>query len=317
MFILTNILWFANSSLSIATIRFGYIPNATIGFSLLKHNKNNDFNINFNLGNNFYLKLNDKMALFAGANIGISGLLNQNNRATLPQYTSINSIANKQSANTSNVGDNDGATGASTNNNTVNDEQIHNGLNGNIIDNEGNFKYIKNEYPNAETYANEFRSSLINQANEKIEANKLAIDNILQIISGRSLWLEASHSTSSPLNINYEEIKNVIDNYNFFNDDNVFNNDIYLDYHINDGYINWDEAIAIYNTIVNDGNDENAKIYARLMTGLKDRPANFDTDPYNMLLTNSGKQWLYATHDRMQIINDKRAKEKADKNKGK
>ena len=206
MFILTNILWFANSSLSIATIRFGYIPNATIGFSLLKHNKNNDFNINFNLGNNFYLKLNDKMALFAGANIGISGLLNQNNRATLPQYTSINSIANQQSANTSNVGDNNGTTGTSTKNNTENDEQIHNGLNGNIIDNEGNFKYIKNEYPNAETYANEIRSTLINQANENIDANRLAIDHEIQDNLGEELFLDSSTPASSPLNINYETI---------------------------------------------------------------------------------------------------------------
>lgn len=298
MFILTNILWFANSSLSIATIRFGYIPNATIGFSLLRHSKNNNFNINFNLGNNFYLKLNDKMALFAGANIGISGLLNQNNRATLPQYTSINSIANQQSANTSNVGDNDGATGASTNNNTVNNEQIHNGLNGNIIDNESNFKYIKNEYPNAETYANEIRSALINQANENIEANKLAIDHEIQDNFGGELFLDSSTPASSPLNINYETIKNAINN------DNFFNNNIYLDKYTGDGYINWDEAMAIYHTIVGDGNNENAKIYAQLMTGLKNRPENFDNDPYNILLTDDVKQQLYATHDRMQIIND-------------
>ena len=303
MFILTNILWFANSSLSIATIRFGYIPNATIGFSLLKHNKNNDFNINFNLGNNFYLKLNDKMALFAGANIGISGLLNQNNRATLPQYTSINSIANQQSANTSNVGDNDGTTGASTKNNTGDDEQIHNGLNGNIIDNEGNFKYIKNEYPNAETYANDIRSDLINQANENIDANKLAIDNEIQGNLGEKLFLDSTKPASSPLNINYETIKNAINNNNI-NNDKFFNNNIYLDKYTGDGYINWDEAMAIYHTIVGDNNNENAKIYAQLMTGLKNRPENFDNDPYNMLLTDSGKQQLYATHDRIQIIND-------------
>ena len=298
MFILTTILWFTNSSLSIATIRFGYIPNATIGFSLLKHNKNNDFNINFNLGNNFYLKLNDKMALFAGANIGISGLLNQNNRATLPQYTSINSITNQQSANTSNVDDNDGTAGTLTKNNTGNNEQIHNGLNYDIIINENQFQYIKNEYPNAETYANEIRSALINQANENIEANKLAIDNWMQEGSGDELFLDSSKPASSPLNINYETIKNAINN------DKFFNNNIYLDKYTGDGYINWDEAIAIYHTVVGDGNNENAKIYAQLMTGLKNRPENFDNDPYNILLTDDGKQQLYATHDRMQIIND-------------
>ena len=70
--VLTNFSWL--SSISFASIRFSYIPNATIGFSLLRHSKNNNFNINFNLGNNFYLKLNDKISLFAGANIGIIGL---------------------------------------------------------------------------------------------------------------------------------------------------------------------------------------------------------------------------------------------------
>ena len=293
--VLTNFSWL--SSISFASIRFSYIPNATIGFSLLRHSKNNNFNINFNLGNNFYLKLNDKISLFAGANIGIIGLLNQNNRTTLPQYTSINAIANEQSANTSNTGGNDGTAGTLTNNNTGNDEQINNGLNDDIITNENQFQYIKNEYPDAETYANEIRAKLISQANKNIKANSTAIDNYMQNY-GDYLFLDSSKSKTSPLNINYEAIKSDVNN------DIFFNNNIYLDKHINDDYINWDEAIAIYHTIVNDGNNENAKIYAQLMTGLKNRPENFDNDPYNILLTDDGKQQLYATHDRMQIIND-------------
>ena len=243
------------------------------------------------------------MALFAGANIGISGILSQNNRTTLPQYTSINAIADQQSANTSNVGDNDGTAGTLTKNNTGNNEQINNGLNDDIIINENQFQYIKNEYPNAETYANEIRSALINQANENIDANKLAIDHEIQDNLGEELFLDSSTPASSPLNINYETIKNAINN-DTINNDKFFNNNIYLDKYTGDGYINWDEAMAIYHTIVGDGNNENAKIYAQLMTGLKNRPENFDNDPYNILLTDGGKQQLYATHDRMQIIND-------------
>ena len=88
--VLTIFSWSSTPLISFASIKFGYVPNATISFSLLKNNKNNNFNINFNLGNNLYLKLNDKISLFAGANIGMSGILSQNNKSASMQYTSIN-----------------------------------------------------------------------------------------------------------------------------------------------------------------------------------------------------------------------------------
>lgn len=123
--ILTNFLWFSTSSISFASIRFGYVPNATIGFSLIKHNKSNGFNINFNLGNNFYLKLNDNISVFAGLNTGVNGVLWQN-------HNTIN-------------GNND------TNNNGQ------------------HFQYIKDEYTNAQSYADEILQYMIGKANQNIK----------------------------------------------------------------------------------------------------------------------------------------------------
>ena len=247
--ILTNFLWFSTSSISFASIRFGYVPNATIGFSLIKHNKSNGFNINFNLGNNFYLKLNDNISVFAGLNTGVNGVLWQN-------HNTIN-------------GNND------TNNNGQ------------------HFQYIKDEYTNAQSYADEILQYMIGEANQNIK--KIQDNIVLDTLPSGSLF--KVENDYSPSNINYDIINNedIILN-------NRLNNNIYLDTHPDDGYISWEEAIADYNNIVHDNNNEKAKFYAQLMTGLKNEPDNYSHDPYNMLQTESGKQQLYATYDRMNIV---------------
>lgn len=277
-FFLLSFCYFAHSSISLASISFDYIPNATIGFSWSKYNANNDFNINFNLGNNFYLKLSDKISIFAGINAGTSGKLNNNHNITAQLQNIATNAINTDNNKTGNK------VNAVSNNNANNDitQQLA----------DANFKYIKDEYTNAQGYANEIRQNMIQRANEDITTIQDNIDSYMQEIYGEGIF--QSENKSSPISINYELVNENIND--------KLNNNIYLDKYIGDGYISWDEAVAIYNTIIGDGNQTKATFYAQLMTGLQNKPDNFDNDPYNLLLTESGKQQIYATFDRINIV---------------